>query len=164
LLRAQGFLSLLVQLLALPEEAQEEDEEEDEEELVADHLDKLRLVLEMMLLYCSTLSARGSQLFPLDSAAAGSGLTLRADSLLALTAALLPPAAPFSDRPLPTPVVASYLQLLRVLSQDLLTLQSMKAESCRGNIAHFCGEEKEGDAAREEVSAGFRELLLQLSS
>lgn len=163
--RAQDFLTTLVRLLAQEEECESEDDEESEEDATADYVDKLRLILEVMVLLASTLAARGPSLFPheaehVQSEFSGFGLRLSQEVATALVKSMLPAAAPalvrerVSSTPalLPPAVLANYLQVLRLLAADPVTRQHLAEEEARSSIEHFSD------------TVGFPELLESLKN
>lgn len=162
MLRAQRFLETLVQLLALPAEEDEEDDEEDEEDIVTDYLDKLRLVLELLVLVASTFSSRGRDLFlrEQDEGSAGVGIRLPVDSVVALCACMLPVAAPPSTGRLPSDVLCKYLKILQVLAQDSVNQDHLRAAETRQHIEHYCSDGD--DSSCSEERAGFQEFLRSL--
>ena len=175
--RAQNLLVLLVRLLILPdergdEEEEEEEEEEDEDE-GADRLDKLRLLLEVLLLYSRVLATRGTVLFPAGGEETGegeAGLRLSEDLFAALCVAMLPPRPPSTSvspavsppaaaaaAVLPATLATQCLELLTLLSSDPQNRQHLLTEHTTGPmLRHFCGEgfsDEDGDSDHSNINS-----------
>lgn len=93
-------------------------------QVLADHNDKLRVVLELLLLYASTMTARGGNLFPQD--AEGGCLSMTEEDVAVLCGAVLlssvPPAAASAiadgeEFPSPT-LLQTHRDVLEALSTD----------------------------------------------
>lgn len=150
-----------MQLLILSAEKDDyEVEDNDDEGAAADHLDKLRLVLEMLLLVCGALSSRGPALFPPDQQGGG-WLRLSAESVSTVCAALLPWAGAdgaATSPALPPALQTAALQLLRLLSTDGETQKHFHAASVRLHLEQVCCSGSFSD----EMNADFRSFLEQL--
>ena len=150
-----AFQSLLVQLLALPAE---DEDDGSEEEATADRLDKLRLLLEMMLLYTREISTRGAAIFPQEGEQEeGRALQLPGEAVERLCAALVPPAY---SAVLPATLAMQSLELLTLLAADPNTRQHLHRDAARESLQHFCtgGEDGKGTYS-EDISSGFKALV-----
>jgi hypothetical protein len=183
---AQNFLTLLVQLLTQsPEQdkhsgdGDDDDSDEDSDsDAAADQMDKLRVLLEMMMLYSQTLFTRHSFLFPQDEGHScdhdegereregsdGYGLRLHTDTLTSLCSVLLTPPSTTTTTTtttpssLPTPLLSKYLDLLTLLSAaDSRNRLHLQTGLARDRLEALCQADDniDSDSNSDDVSFKF---------